>query len=259
MRVLLLRLRRDLLACVAVAGLLILGSGSARALTIDEITPLFFDEVDSGFSLASVAATGRTPDVRVTTSDLLLGAGAPSTGAPVQVTSQVVTTIHRLPPMATPEDPAIVDSTWTIENVAAGALRAPLLLFVVLDPLDTYPGDPLIGLDADLLKLVSYTSGGTDYVYGAAPLPDLDVGQTAEITVRYVVAGPLAVQNGSLRIAPLGLTVAATYAEVPEPSTLMLIGGALGGLAIFGRIRPARADSPMTRSAGCPDPPDPTA
>jgi hypothetical protein len=225
---------------VTLSVLLLLCASPAAALTLAEITPLYFDEVPNGFSPASVAAAGRVPDFVTDTGDLFLGAGDPASGAPFQITSQVVSVVHQLPAMATPTDPAIVDSTWTIENVSAGALTAPLLLFTVLDPLDTYPGDPVIGLDADLLEIVSFDPAGADILYGAVALPDLAGGQSTQFTVRYVVAGPLQVQNASQLLAPMGLAVAATYTAVPEPSTLLLAVGGLLLTALCGRNPTAR-------------------
>jgi hypothetical protein len=231
-------LRGALLAWGATLVVGLLAASPAFALTIDDVTPLFFDGPGGqGFAPASVAAIGRTPDATATPADLFLAAGGPTSGAPVVVVSQVISQIQQLPSVATPEDPAIVDSTWTLRNASGGPLLAPLLLFTVLDPLDTYPGDPAIGLDADLLRLLAYSAGGTDYVYGAAALPDLADGESAEILVRYVVAGPLVVQDASELLAPLGLAVAASYTSVPEPSTGLLLGGALAGLAAAERRR----------------------
>jgi hypothetical protein len=131
-----------------------------------------------------------------------------------------------------------------------------VLLFTTLDPLDTYPGDPLIGLDADLLDLLVYTPpSGPAIVYGALVLPDLAQGESVEILVRYVVGGPLEIQDATQVLAPLGLAVAVTYAPVPEPSTLALCALGLAGIAAFSRKRPVVAlggGGRSMESTGCP-------
>jgi hypothetical protein len=243
------------------AGACLAFGSHASALTLDDVTPLYFDVVPYGFSPAAVAAAGRSPDALTTSSDLFLGAGTPASGAPVQVSSQVISAVHQLPPSPTPADPAIIDSSWTIANVSAGALSAPLLLFTALDPLDTYPGDPVIGLDAGLLRLVAYSfgasfgasSGGPEIVYGAVSLPDLAQGESTQITVRYVIASPLQVQDATQLIAPLGLAVALTYTELPEPSTLLLAVGGLFLTALCGRSQPGPGGE-LTRRVRCSEP-----
>jgi len=241
-------------ASALAAGLLLaLCASPAAALTIDDVAPLFFDVVAQGFSPDAVAAIGRGADASITPSDTFLGAGAPSTGAPVLVLSQTISQVHQRPDPITPSNPAIVDSLWTLQNASGAALSAPLLLFTVLDPLGTYPGDPLIGLDANLLQLVSYSNGGPEILYGAVALPDLLDGESTQITVRYVVGGPLQVQNATQLIAPLGLAVAVTYTAVPEPSTLLLAMGGLMASARLGRNRPARRGTRSTRSVRCPE------
>jgi hypothetical protein len=242
---------------LALLAALALAAAPASALTQDDITPLYFQPGGAqGFDPTDVAAIGRTPNLAASFTDLFLGAGGPSSGAPVQITSQVVSEIHQLPANATPSDPAIVDSTWTVQNVSAGALAVPVLLFTTLDPLDTYPGDPLIGFDADLLDLLVYTPpSGPAIVYGALVLPDLAQGESVEILVRYVVGGPLEIQDATQVLAPLGLAVAVTYAPVPEPSTLALCALGLAGIAAFSRKRPVVAlggGGRSMESTGCP-------
>jgi len=254
--------KMSLRASAGMAGLLLAGllAAPAAALTLEDISPLYFEgQGGQGFNPADVAALGRTPSLAATPLDLFLPAGGPTSGAPIQVVSQVVTTIHQLPSEATPANPAIVDSTWTIQNVTAGALAAPALLFTTLDPLDTYPGDPQIGLDADLLSLLAYQPpAAPGLVYGAVVLPDLAQGESTQILVRYVVAGPLAISDVSQVLAPLGLAVAATYTVVPEPTTLWLCGVGLLGIALLGR-RPATArGGHSVENVGCPDPRDAT-
>ncbi len=235
-------------------GLLLVSPLPAAALTIDDVTPLYFQaDQGQGFDPADVAASGIAPSLEATPSDLFIGAGGPSSGASVRVSSQAITTIHQLPATATPSDPAIVDSTWTIENVSAGALAAPVLLFTVLDPLNTYPGNPQIGLDGDLLDLLRYVPpSGPDILYGAIVLPDLAEGESTEILVRYVVGGPLAISDASQVLAPLGLAVALSYTEVPEPTTLLLCATGLAGIALFGRRRETARGGRSMESAGCP-------
>ncbi len=239
-----------------------IGNQAATALTIDDISPLFFVGTGGqGFDPDDVAALGRTPGFAADSNDMFLAAGGPSTGAPVQVSSQVVTTVHQLPAMATPDDPAIVDSTWTIVNDASFSILQPILLFTTLDPLDTYPGDPQIGLDADLLALLTFQPPvGPGIVYGGVVLPDLAPGASTQILVRYVVAGPLEISDVSQVLAPLGLAAALSYTAVPEPTTLLLCCIGLAGIALAGRRDPSvrGGRSPQSEesqeSVGCPVP-----
>lgn len=194
-------------------------SSPATALTVAEITPFFFD-ADAGFDVAGVSGAGRTAAFGATPDDAW-------TAADVGIRiDQRITRVHQLPGGFTLDTPAIVDSTWTITNTGADELIAALLVFTSLDPLDAYaPGGskPLQGLDGDLLQLLAYSHSGMDYLFGAAPLPDLSVGESAEVTVRYVVASPLRTQGGSRLLAPMGVSLLRSYVRLPEPSTLLLM------------------------------------
>ena len=121
-------------------------------------------------------------------------------------------------------------------------LEAPLLVFTSVDPAGLYPiALPMLGVDGVLVDLVSYNAGGIDYLFGAADLGTLDVGDSVDVTVRYIVGGPLA--GGSDGLLPaLGVSVLGSYALVPEPTTGALVALGLAGLAAGARRRP-RSDA----------------
>jgi hypothetical protein len=131
----------------------------------------------------------------------------------------------------------IADSTWRVDNVSAGNLSAPLLVFTSVDPAGTYPVSvPLTGLDAGPLDLLAYSFGATDYVYGVFQLPDLAVGEHAEVTVRYIVAGDLA-PGSPAPLPALGVAMLGSYTLIPEPSTGLLLGFGLSLCAAAVRRR----------------------
>jgi len=126
-------------------------------------------------------------------------------------------------------DPFIVDSTWTVANQTGAALDGAFLVFTAIDPDHSYPG-LLAGLDGDLLEILEYSFAGTEYFYGAMRLPSLGVGQSVDLTVRYVVAGSLDYDAESNAFVLPRLGIAGLV--VPEPMPLVGIG--LGMLVLVG-------------------------
>lgn len=208
---------------------------AGRALGIDDITPLYFDgSGGQGFSATSVGAQGLAPAFSATGSDLWLGVGGTGSGFPIEI-DQALGTVHQNPDQPSVADPVIADSSWTVRNASATALNAPLLVFTSVDPLHAYPiALPPTGLDADLLSLLAYSFAGDDFLYGVIALPDLAPGAAVQVTLRYVVAGPLA-PGGAL--PPLGAAALGSYRLVPEPSTAALLGAGTLWLAAAARSR----------------------
>ena len=228
--------RRPLAALLLLALLL---PGSALATGIADITPLYFDGPDGqGFSAAELAAAGRVPSYSATAQDDWIDAGATALGLPIQI-DQALGTVHQNPPSPTAAAPVIADSLWTVHNETGSLLVAPLLVFTRVDPSQLYPiALPPTGLDGDLLALLSYSYAGGELFYGAIQLPTLPDGASAEVTVRYVVAGALAPGN-PMPLPPLGVAVLGSYALVPEPSSAALL--CVGLLLAAARARAKRA------------------
>ena len=201
------------------------------ALGSADITPLYFDGVGGqGFAPASVSAQGLAPGFQATPSNLWLSAGAVGSGSAIEI-SQVLGTVYQNPSQPSFSNPLIADSTWTVRNQSGSALKAPLLVFTSVDPAGVYPITlPPTGLDADLLSILSYSYSGGTLLYGVARLPDLAAGASAEITVRYAVAGALA--SGNPRpLPPLGVAGLGSYQIVPEPATGALLAAGVLWLA----------------------------
>lgn len=222
--------RRLTLLLLAISG----SSEPARALTVADIEPLYFEGAGGlGFSAGAVAAAGRAPAFSATSSDLQLTAGAGS-GFQVGI-SQALGPVHQNPASPSASTPVIADSTWTLRNNTSTTLLAPLLVFTRVDPQQTYPiALPQTGLDADLLALLRYSFANESRLLGAIALPTLRPGESADVTVRYVVAGALAPGNPA-QLPPLGVTVLGSYAAVPEPASGALVCAGLALLAARAR------------------------
>jgi hypothetical protein len=216
-----------LLACPALA----------RALSLGDIAPLYFDGVGGqGFSQSAVSAQGLVPAYTALPTDDWLAAGAAVLGLPIEI-EQNLGTVHQNPSQPSFAAPVIADSTWTVRNDSGRALKRPLLVFTSVDPQDAYPITlPPTGLDSDLLALLHYSFQGSTLLYGAIELPDLAQGAQTQVLVRYVVAGALA-SGSPLPLPPLGVSVVASYTLVPEPSTGALVGAGLLLVAATARSR----------------------
>jgi hypothetical protein len=211
-------------------------AGSARALGIADIEPFYFEGAGGlGFSESAVAAAGRSADYSASSADLQLTAGG---GTSVQIgIVNALGTVHQDPVSPSTSNPLIADSTWTLRNNTSTTLLAPLLVFTRVDPNAIYPiALPKTGLDADLLVLLRYSFGNESRLLGATLLPTLRPGETTAVTVRYVVAGALAPGNPA-KLPPLGVTVLASYAVIPEPASAALVGVGLALLAARARRR----------------------
>jgi hypothetical protein len=209
----------------------------ALALSMDDVVPLFFDGPGGfGSSAATAAAAGESARYSATPADQWIDAGADSS-LPVTI-QQTLTTVHQNPSTPSATDAIIADSIWRIENQSAGDLIAPLLVFTSVDPAGVYPAAiPLVGVDGNLVDLVEYSFDGVDYLFGAIELGGLAPGSFVDITVRYIVGGPLA--GGSQgTLPPLGVSVLGSYTVVPEPSTAALIALGLLGIGSVARRSP---------------------
>lgn len=222
--------------------LLVAAAPGARALGLEDINPLYFEGPGGfGFDPADAAGLSLAPIFRAVAGDDWIEAGNIALGLPIQV-EQKLGTIHQNPRKPRLAKPFIADSTWTVHNETGRDLLAPLLVFSLVDPDDSYRDIPT-GLDADLLELLEYSFGGVDYVFGVMKLPDLGDGEFFDVDVRYVVAGKLERSGSDLVMPPLGLATLGTYAQVPEPGAALLVGL---GLLMAGAVRrrlPSRSAS----------------
>lgn len=143
-----------------------------------------------------------------------------------------------------PTNPFVADSIWTVTNNSGQVLDDVKLAFAMVDLSEGYPNLP-VALDQEVIEILKYTSGGTDYYFGMVSLGSLAIGQSAVFTFRYIVGDdmPLETPTGgepvdALQILPpigtFGI-VGATY--VPEPGTALLLATGLVGLALAKRYR----------------------
>lgn len=206
---------------------LALGAGSAEA------TPLYFDGPGGfGFSAAAVAGLpiASTADAN---SPWILAGGRAVLSEPGLVVDSQLSVIHSNPQgtgeTPTEANPLVADSTWTLTNETGAPLPASFLVFMTNDIDGRYDG-LRAGLDGALLEIVEYSFGGTDYAFGAIELPSLGVGQSVDVTVRYVVAGRLDydAQANAFILPRLGIAAFV----VPEPAAIGGIGLGLVLLAL---------------------------
>lgn len=229
-------------ALAAAATLVIFAASGARALSF---TPLFY-QGPGGFGFAHEAVAGMpvagtaSPESRW----LLAGGRSTFTGPGLVVRSQLSAVLQN--PQAvgqtpTTANPLIADSLWTVRNDTGATFAGGFLVFTSIDIDGRYPG-LVAGLDGALLEILEYSSGGTDYVFGAVALPRLGVGQSVDLTVRYVVAGLLDydAETNSFLLPRLGIA----GLVVPEPAVIGALGFGLAALGAWRRARsPARSSS----------------
>ncbi len=217
-------------ASIFVGACLWLHAGASSALSIH---PLFF-EGPAGFGFTASAVAGMPIAAEASPNHRWLPAGAPAfLSGPGLAVANHLSVVHENPqgqgrsPSAA--DPFIVDSTWTVANQTGAPLPSSFLVFTKIDTDRRYPG-LRAGLDGDLLQILEYSSAGTEYFFGGMWLPSLGVGQSVDLTVRYVVAGWLDYDAESNAFVLPRLGIAGVV--VPEPMPLLGIG--LGLLALVG-------------------------
>ncbi|MDD1632972.1 MAG: PEP-CTERM sorting domain-containing protein [Methylococcaceae bacterium] len=212
-----------------------LHAGASAALSIH---PLFFEGA-SGFGFGAAAVEGMPTAASADQNAQWLLAGARSlVPGPGLIVENHLSAVHENPQGQgrTPSeaDPFIVDSTWTVANQTGAELAGAYLVFTKIDVDSRYRGLQA-GLDGDLLQIVEYSFDGTEYFFGAMRLPSLGVGQSVDLTVRYVVAGSLDYDAESNAFVLPRLGIAGLV--VPEP---MPVAGIALGLIGFASARARR-------------------
>jgi hypothetical protein len=223
-------------------GFAFLAARPAAAISVDA---LFFDGL-AGFGFSAGTVGGRPIAAHADADDRWVPAGgrALMDGVGLVVDSQLVA-VHSNPQGAgrTPsgEDPLVADSVWRVTNATGSALPPGYLVFTAIDVDKEYPGLDA-GLDGALLDILQYSSGQADYFFGAVALPGLGVGQSFDLTVRYVVAGTLGydAEANAYRLPRLGIA----GLMVPEPITASALALGLGALAAARRRTSASRRSP---------------
>jgi|GEM_PF-3127538 len=234
-----------------------LAAASASALTIGgaagtQVDPVYFN---SGGNFGLI--TGPAFDFAATSASnwRLVGQGQ---ALSIQINLQTpvlqnpqfpLSSMNPTGPQGTPSstNPFVADSLWTVTNNTNGALNNAYLVFESVDlaPTTLMPGgypDIPVGMDKSLssFSIVQYTYPGakTPLFFGALPLGSLaangTAGDSTQIRVRYIVAGALP-QNGANLVMPPFSVVG--LINVPEPSTLVLLGSGLALFAGVGRRR----------------------
>lgn len=146
-------------------------------------------------------------------------------------------------PQGTPSEvnPFVADSIWTVKNTTEEKLNDAYLVFESVDlatPTTLLPGgypDIPVGIDKKLFSILQYTSPGSEPLFfGALSLGTLNPNDSTQIRVRYIVAGALPPNGANLVMPPFDV---AAFVNVPEPSTLALLGSGLALFAAAGRRR----------------------
>jgi hypothetical protein len=242
-----MRAFRNLVLCLA-AGLasaagatpITVGGAGGPSLAID---PLYF----AGYGQFGLSGPGNGPDWY---------ASAPVTWLSVANATEVALRVEQqlqLPPVqfpqaphlsqnpgtnggahvaATAAQPVVVDSTWTVHNMSGRALEDVLFIITRTVPQQGYPALD-VALDDNLVGVLAYTgtTSGTRY-YGAIPLGDLAMGETATFTMRYIVSGNLPLIDSRCLLPQLSAAALVAGDYVPEPTTAVLLALGLLGVAV---------------------------
>lgn len=223
------------LVCALAIGLL--AGGPAAALTIDDVDPVYLGG-PGVWGIASEDASDAAGTIDAGDFNFW-----PELGEDFRV-SQSLRTSDRNPQAEgrTPDfdDPFIGASEWTVTNTSDLIYEDFSLLVLRVAGWD-FSGLPEngVGFDAGDLLAARHSGGGSPMTFLALPFGDIGPGGSATATLRYVVAGdlPVVLEGGFQRQVLPQLGVVGLTNAIPEPSTIILLGGGALGLAWLGRRR----------------------
>jgi hypothetical protein len=230
------RALRAFFAAIALVG----AAASASALSVRDTRPLWFDGPGGyGLDPAAVAAAGLVAAFQADSEDSWLDAGDSRLGLPIAIDVDLGK-VYKNPQARggspTRSRPFIADSSWTITNESGAALDDALLVFTLGDSSGRRRPKP-VALDGNLIEILEYSHDGVDYRFGAVRLGDLAEGDSATVTVRYIVGKSLARKQSRLLLPPLGVSAVTGWTPVPEPTTAAAVGL---GLLVLGAVRRRR-------------------
>jgi hypothetical protein len=241
----------------------LVGAGGAGALTIADTNPLFFvGGGQFGFAEAAVDAAGLPVAGTATSADPFLTAGNAIYNPSISIT-QSLGPIYQNPQAfyqnpaggcqpgdvcATPADPFIADSTWTVTNQTGRDLDSLFLIFTRVSLAGGYPDIP-VALDGNLIQILEYTAGASTYWFAMVSLGALGDGdandatpgeapQSTQFTMRYIVGGDMPFTGNVQVMPPIGVYgLERVGAPIPEPATALLMASGLVALAMAKRSR----------------------
>ena len=230
-------------AVAAQAMPIVIGQGGANPFEVD---PLYFIAPTSGNpDPTGLVSPGNGADWVVPAGSFAISACGTGGGCELSIAIDLLLPVVQNPQRPqesqnpqtsegtpTPAVPFVADSNWTVRNETSSTLTNPWLLFTAIDFTGGYPKLP-VALDQLIYDLVQIGDGSGAAWYGALPLGTLSPGEETTLRVRYIVAGDLPDEGGSLVSPPFGVS----GLLVPEPATLTLAGIGLVALA-FARRRP---------------------
>jgi hypothetical protein len=231
-----------------------LSAAGASALTLGGtgtlIDPVYFN---SGGNFGLI--TGPAFDFAANSTNDWRGVGS---GGAISIQTNLLTPVLQNPqspassmnpsgPQGTPTtiNPFVADSVWRVTNTTPGMLNHAYLILEAVNLAPTalvpggYPNIP-VGIDRNLISVVQYTyPGATTPLYFAALslgslAPNGSPGDSTQILVPYIVAGALPQSGANLVMPPFSV---AALINVPEPGTLLLVGGGVVLLAATHRRR----------------------
>ncbi len=226
-----------LAASTATATPITVGGAGSSPFQVD---PIYF----KGFNQFGLTGPGAAANYTVQSPVPFLSAGNAS-GMDLTVTQDLQKPAHQhpqgpvnsrnpltnggVPTAPTAAVPFVADSRWIITNTSGRALDDVALLFTKASGATGYPSVD-VALDDFLFDTLEYKSqtAGTLF-FGALLLGDLAPGKQVSVLVRYIVADALLVSGPNWVIPPFGLSA---LANVPEPTTAILLVGGLAGLGL---------------------------
>lgn len=227
--------RLRILVCAIGIGLL--AGGPAAALTIDDVSPVYLGG-PGVWGIASEDASRTAGTVDAGDFNFWPELGADFTlSQSLQAPDQNPQAEGRAPGF---EDPFIAASEWTVTNTSDLIYEDFSLLVLRVAGWD-FTGLPEdgVGFEAGDLLAARHAGGGSPMTFLALPFGDIGPGGSATARLRYVIAGdlPVVLEGGFQRQVLPQLGVVGLTNAIPEPSTIILLGGGVLGLAWLGRCR----------------------